>query len=68
LEIRDTKVGAQLALTVEFEGRELLNQHEEMKQPLKENGAFFLQMEFNDLELRSYAGGRSGVKVRAINP
>lgn len=55
LEIPQAPVGSQLSWTVSFEGREVLNQHDELPEPLKENQAFFLQMEFSDLnELRSY--------------
>jgi hypothetical protein len=56
LGIPQAPVGSQLAWTVNFEGRELLNQNDELREPLKQNEAFFLQMEFSDLnELRSYA-------------
>ena len=60
LEIPDATVGAQLSWKVDFESRELLNEHDVLDKPLEQNQAFFLQMEFGDLsELRSYAGSRN---------
>jgi len=61
LEIRDATIGAKLDWTAEFEGRVITTESEELDQPLGKNQAFFLQLEFSDLdELRSYAENSEG--------
>ena len=56
LEIPNAKVGDKLAWTVRFEDRLVRDEEETLDQPLGENQAFFMQLEFSDLdELRRLA-------------
>ncbi|MCI0412236.1 hypothetical protein L0222_05465 [bacterium] len=56
LEIPDAKVGDKLQWDVWFEDRKVMSEDETLQQPLGDNQAFFLQLEFGDLdELRRYA-------------
>lgn len=50
LEIPNAKVGDKLAWTVRFENRTVMDEEETLNQPLGENQAFFLQLEFSDLD------------------
>ena len=61
LEINDATVGSQIAWSVELDGKEVTHDSQTLQEPLKQNEAFGLQLEFNDLaELRSYGENRSG--------
>ena len=54
-EIPDAKVGANLTWSVYLDDVLVAQENETLQEPLKENDAFFLQFEFNDLdEVREY--------------
>jgi hypothetical protein len=63
--IPEAPVGAHLAWTVALDGVEIQSVREELKQPLGEGYAFFLQLEFDDIaQLRESAGSAAA----AANP